>query len=323
MTDPAKPPLHRFAHEAMATTFEVVAAGVEENYARQASKAAFEELDRLHLELNRFDPTSDVSQINNLKVGEKVRVGLATMACLKAAAQVSADTGGAFDVTVGSLLACWRDKDKSPRTPTDAELAEARARTGMNLLELLEDEHAVRVKVGGVKVDLGGVGKGYAVDRIMDILRQWGLKQALVHGGSSSVLALGAPPPAPAVGDERGWKLAVAGDSGNTAVMGYVYLKDRSLSGSAMPAKDPHIIDPRSGRPAVSHAGTWVLAGTATLTDCLSTALIVMTPAEIEAYGKRHPDVGGRVLPRQPADAKPVCFGKWEASFEPRAGGPK
>ena len=129
MTEPAGPIIHRFAHEAMATAFEVMIIGQDAEYARQASKAAFEELDRLHLELNRFDPTSDVSQINASRAGQKVRVGLATIACLKAAAEANADTGGAFDVTVGALVACWRNKDKTPRTPTAEELAAARART--------------------------------------------------------------------------------------------------------------------------------------------------------------------------------------------------
>jgi FAD:protein FMN transferase len=316
MTAADESPVQRFAHAAMNTTFEVIISGEEADYARQASQAAFEEVDHLEQELSRFDPTSDVSQINGLRAGKKLRVGLATLECLKAAAAVAADTGGAFDVTIGSLLACWRSPDKSLRTPTQAELDAARARTGMNHVEILDDEYAVRLKADGVKIDLGGVGKGYAVDRMMAVLKQWSVKTALVHGGYSSVLALGAPPKAPRVGDERGWKLAIRQDSGDTPALGYVYLKDRSLSGSAAPPVDQHIIDPRTGRPAEGNRNAWAIAPSATVTDCLSTAFIVMTPAEVEAYIKRHADTAAMIVPRRPEGSKPISLGKWDAVFE-------
>jgi FAD:protein FMN transferase len=319
MTSPeAAAPVHRFADEAMNTTFEIFIAGEPNEYARQAAAAAFEELQRLHLELNRYDPTSDISQINALKGGERIRVSLATFECLKAAAQANAETGGAFDPTIGALLACWRNKDKTPRTPTDTELAAAKARTGMHLVELVEDDHSVGLRADGVRIDLGGVGKGFAVDRMMAILREWSIKTALVHGGRSSILAMGAPPPAPAVGDERGWKLAIRMDTGATPPLGYVYLKDRSLSGSAEPAARPHIIDPRKGRPAEANVDAWVVADTAALTDCLSTAFVVMSPEESADYCKRHPGVSAMLLPRGADRSKTIHLGTWETLYEPR-----
>jgi len=140
-------PVHRFAFDAMASVFEVIIAGQEQRYARQAAEAASDEVERLERELSRFNPSSDVSQIGGLKPGEYARVGVATMECLMAAARVHAETGGAFDVTVGALAACFRGPDGKVREPPADELAAARRVTGMHLLDIRPDEHTVAVRV--------------------------------------------------------------------------------------------------------------------------------------------------------------------------------
>jgi thiamine biosynthesis lipoprotein len=298
-------PIHRFAHVAMNATFEVLVAGQEEAYAGQAAEEAFEELDRLHNELNRFDPTSDVSRTSALKAGQYIHVGLATLECLVAAARASAETGGAFDPTVGSLLAAWRNPDKSPRTPSAEELAAARARTGMHLVDILQDRHAVGLLADGVKIDLGGIGKGYAVDQMVAILREWSIEAALVHGGHSSVMAIGAPP------GRDGWPVSLSGTGSRGDSLAVVHLRDRSLSGSASPPGDRHIIDPRSGRPAEGNLGAWAVAGSATLTDCLSTAFLVMAPDEVKAYCAGHADVSAMLLAKDSSGSGVLRFGKW------------
>jgi len=292
--------LHRFAHEAMGAVFEVFVAGAEHEYARQASAAAFEELDRLEAELTRFEPTSDVSQINALKAGQAVRVGLVTFECLKVAAQVHADTGGAFDVTVGRLFELWRPKDGSKPTPSDEAIAEARAATGMHLLALDETQHAVGVRADGVRIDLGGIGKGYAVDQMMALLQEWSIETALVHGGQSTVFGAGAPP------GQKGWTVALSDPKGKP--LGTVCLKDRSLSGSGSPPGARHVIDPRTGRLAEANLGAWAVTAQATLADALSTAFLVMSPKEAERYCRRHPTVSGMLLA---AGGQAVRFGKW------------
>ena len=150
---------------------------------------------------------------------------------------------------------------------------------------------------------------------MMAILRDWSIERALVHGGRSSILGMGAPPPGPAVGNERGWKLAIRKDAGETPPLGYVYLKDRSLSGSASPKEAPHIMDPRTGRPAEANRDAWVVADSGTLTDCLSTAFVVMSAAEVTEYCKQHPAVSTMLLPKAEG-AKPVGVGKWDSFFE-------
>jgi len=298
--------VHSFVHEAMASMFEVRIAGEEAGYARSAADAAFQELDRLDAQLSRFSPSSDVCQINALKAGRRLRVGIATFECLQTSAQVCRQTGGAFDVTIGRLYALWQPRADAPPHPSDAELAAARELTGMDLVELHEEDFSVSVRRAGVRIDLGGIGKGYAVDRMIDILREWSVKTALVHGGQSSVYCLGAPP------GRKGWTLNLRGPGEQGEAYGRVDLKDRSLSGSAVLDKWRHVIDPRTGRPAMGHAGAWAIAPTATLTDCLSTAFMVMSAREVEEYCRQHPEVSGMLLDRGAAGSKLLKFGKWD-----------
>ncbi len=183
--------MKRFSHEAMATTYEVIVVHDDERYAGQAAAAAFEEVDRLEAELSRFIENSDISRINNLAVGERLVLGLATFECLEISRRVYEDTKGAFDITIGSLLKCWQSKEGKPRTPTKEELDLAREDTGTDLLRLDADEHTVEVLSEGVQVDLGGMGKGYAVDQMAKLLREWSIDVALIHGGYSSVCARG------------------------------------------------------------------------------------------------------------------------------------
>ena len=125
--------VHRFAHEAMATVFEVHVAHDDSAYAGQAAQAAFALLDRLEQELSRFVANSDVSRINALGAGRQTRVGSSTMDCLVIARHVHALTGGAFDVSIG---------------------------TGLDRLELQPDDLAVQASADGIRIDLGGIGKG-------------------------------------------------------------------------------------------------------------------------------------------------------------------
>jgi thiamine biosynthesis lipoprotein len=298
-------PVYRFAHNAMASFFEVIIAGQDQRYARQAAEAAFDECDRLERELSRFLPGSDVSQINCLRAGQFVRVGVATMECLTAAAKANAETRGVFDVTIGALLACFRGKDGGMRQPSAEEIAAAKARTGMHLLDIRPGEFLVGVRADGVKVDLGGIGKGYAVDQMMALLKEWGIEAALVHGGMSSVLAIGAPP------GEKGWPVALRTPEGQDDGLGTLLLRDRSLSGSAQPQGRGFIIDPRTATPAAGPVAAWAVADTATRTDCLSTAFFILKPSEVEEYCLRHPDDGAIVVVKDSSGRKVLRCGKW------------
>jgi len=282
--------VHEFADEAMGTTWGIVIAGVDAEYARTAALAAFEELHRLETELSRFNPASDVSQIGRLRAGQAVRVGLDTFACLKASARVYAATDGAFDVTLGRLQNLWWPKEGRADPPDAHEIAKARRCTGMHLLILDEGQHAVGARAGRVTVDLGGIGKGYAVDQMVELLKDWSIESALVHGGRSTVFGLGTPP------GKDGWPIAAYGPGKKPGTLGSAHLRDQALSGSGSPPGSRHVLDPRTGRPAEGNLGAWVVTARATDADALSTAFLVMRPEEVEHYCRQHAGTSGMLL---------------------------
>lgn len=299
--------MKRFCHEAMATTFEVIVVHEDERYAQQAAAAAFDEVDRLEAELSRFIENSDVSRINSARLGERLVLGLATFECLEISRRVYEDTKGAFDVTIGSLLKCWRNDKGEPRTPRQEELNLARKHTGTDLLVLNEDEHTVEVLSEGVQVDLGGIGKGYAVDQMANLLREWGIDVALIHGGYSSVLALEGP------ADMKGWPVTMSDPGKGKKTLAKLHLQRRALSGSGV-RKGRHIIDPRTGGPAKGRRAAWSSTPDAATGDALSTAFMIMEPEEIEECCRRHPDVLAMVIleAEEGQDEKILRFGRWD-----------
>lgn len=247
---------HRFSHHAMATLFEIRCAHRDPAYAQQAAQAAFDLVDRLEQELSLFVANSDVARINQLKARESTRVSPTTLECLEVARQMCDLTAGAFDVTLGS---------------------------GWSRLHLGGEDFTVHAREDGVRLDLGGIGKGYAVDRVGELLEEWDVPQALVHGGFSSVLALEPPPDAP------GWSLTLsAPPPGEARVLERLTARQQALSASGT-RKGDHILDPRSGQPVASRA-VWVAVGgrekgepgskAATLAEALSTAFMVLSREE-------------------------------------------
>jgi thiamine biosynthesis lipoprotein len=283
------PGMKRFCHEAMATTYEVIMVYDDDRYARQAAAAAFDEVDRLEGELSRFIENSDITRINNLPAHQPLRLGLDAFECLQLSCRIYAETNGAFDITIGSLLGLWRNEDGTPRTPSQEELNLARQHTGTGLLQLDESEHTVQLLASPVQVDLGGIGKGYAVDRVAELLREWSIDIALISGGYSSVLALDAP-----VGT-KGWPLTVSNPDNRKEILARPCLQGRALSGSGL-QKGRHIIDPRTAQPVKNKHAAWASAPDAATADALSTAFMVMGPDEIRQYCSRHPDVSALIM---------------------------
>ncbi|MBL7187489.1 MAG: FAD:protein FMN transferase [Phycisphaerae bacterium] len=301
--------MKRFSHEAMATTFEILIVHEDDRYALQAAIAAFNEVDRLEGEFSRFIENSDVSRINNLAAGEPLLLGLDTFECLKISARVNAETAGAFDVTIGSVFQCWRNEDAAPRTPLAQELDLARQRTGMHLLELDETRLTVKLLVSQVQIDLGGVGKGYAVDRAAELLREWSIETALISGGYSSVLALDVPP------GTKGWPLTLSHPADRSQILARPHLRAGALSGSGV-QKGRHIISPRTAEPTEGKLAAWSGAPDAASADALSTAFMIMTADEIEKYCALHPDTRAMVIVQEQGQDtqkdKILRFGPWK-----------
>ncbi len=247
-------------HEAMGTVFYVKVASNRDTYARQAVSAAFEELCRLEALLSRFVENSDVSRINRQSPMTSTIVDVDTLECLKLALQMERRTSGAFCVAY----------DSRPRT------------TGQRAIEILSAPCRVRVRADGVRLDLGGIGKGYALDRMAAVLLEWDVTTALCWSSNSTYLATGPPPL------EAGWAVRF----GPAAEKIKTTLTRRAISGSGNHVKGAHIVNPSSGRAVESRRATWATARTAAQADAFSTALMVMTRSEIEALLQRETDVG-------------------------------
>jgi thiamine biosynthesis lipoprotein len=247
------------SHEAMATTFQIVIAGKPPEYARQAAAAAFRELDRLTAELSRYVETSDIAQANRLAPGESLVIGDDTLQCLVTAAQISELTGGAFDPAYASIRAPDLERDAA-------------------LFALDPGSHTLTSLTDRLHLDLGAVGKGYALDRLAETLREWDIASACLHSGGSTVLALEPPP------DSTGWSVGIESL--------LLPLAHRALSGSGIAVKGRHLIDPRNGLPAERTQRVWSFADNAAEADALSTAFFVMTDLEIAAFCRSHPHYG-------------------------------
>lgn len=270
---------HTFRHEAMNTEFEVVIAqeGVAMAQARHAAAAVFAEVDRLEEELSRFKPTSDIWRLSLLKAGQSAQVDFAAWDCLSLAKAVHEETKGAFDITLGPLMRLWRNPDGSQRVPLPGELESARERMGMALFDLEADGLKITVSADDMLFDLGGVGKGYALDQAVRVLEQEGIHSAFLSAGESTLVGMG----------PQGWPVNLHGDEPRT-----LRLSGDALSCSGFEVQGNHIMNPRTLEPLqVQGRRSYVLAPSAALSDALSTAFLIMTAEEIDAFLRRHPQV--------------------------------
>ena len=303
---------HRFSHEAMAAQFHVYIVHDKASYARQGAQAAFEELDRLEKEMSRYVENSDIARLNRLRIDEELQLGLDTFECLWRAHQVYRQTHGAFDVSIGPLYACWLNEDRTLRQPSREEITTAAERTGMDKLILDRRWYTARVTVEGMRFDLGGIGKGYGVDRMAAILAEWRLDRVLIHGGGSSLLACRGPAPG------KGWEVSFSDPRDRRRKLLRLELAHRAAAGSGL-QRGRHIIDPRAGRlcPVDDTPAAWSLAGHATGADALSTAFMVMQDVEIERFTSEYGDTAAMVLRRGKGDGDQLevrCWGAWPES---------
>ena len=276
MTASAHETVHRFAREAMGTLFEVMIAGHDAAYAAQASEAVFREIEHLEALFSRFNPTSEIGQINRLRPEESLRISPDTFACLQIAETVRRETKGAFDPNFR------KSAGYSDRPSFDLISA------GPGFEIRLHREFLRRPPVG-LDLDLGAIGKGFALDRAASILAEWSAEHFLIHGGTSTALASGT---APELSDgETGWPVGVGGTWNLEKIPKRLLLRNRALSGSGTEVKGRHLLDPRTGRPAEGHLAAWVSHESAAAADALSTAFMAMSSKEARRYCRDHPDV--------------------------------
>ncbi len=249
---------------------------------------------------------------------------------LQLAARLYDETAGAYDITSAPLWGAWGFARRAGRVPSDAELAEARSLVGGHLLELDPVGQTVRFRRPGVRISLGSIGKGYALDVCAERLLAAGMSDFLLHAGQSSVLARGGPLAALAAeaaspqvpNQQTPWEIGLRDPRRVGRRLAVVRLRDRALGTSSAQFQSfrrggrryGHILDPRSGRPAEGVLSATVAAPTAALADALSTAFYVMGPEASLAYCRARPEIGlVMICPgRQGRDIETVTAG-----FEP------
>jgi len=291
------------SHDAMGTVFSVVAYGRDRDDLAEVVDEVFEEIDRLDAQMSNYKPASELSVINREAAARPVLVEPKLFELIRESLGTSRETGGAFDITVGPLMKSWGFFRGQGRLPSPAEVARVLKRIGYRHVRLDGGRRTIAFDEPGIEIDLGGIAKGYAVDRAVQILRENGVRSALVSSGTSSIYALGAPPGA------RGWEVNVRDPYDAHQAADVVLLRNSSLSISGNYEKFfrvggktyCHIMNPRTGWPVERMLSTVALSRSATETDALSTSFFVMGVERSRKYLATHP--GLKVIFYAPAES--------------------
>jgi thiamine biosynthesis lipoprotein len=300
---------HEFARAAMGTEFRLVFFAPDAARAAHAAEAAFARIAALDAALSDYSPESELVRLGELSDGAcptawtELSPDLA--AVLAEAEDVARASGGAFDVSVGSLVELWRRARRQEELPAPERLAAARASVGWRALELDRSRGAARLQLARMRLDLGGIAKGYALDAALAVLTRHGLERALIDGGGD--LLAGAPPPG-----EAGWRVAIAGldsaDPGADRAAAFVELAHAALATSGDLERSfeldglrySHILDPRSGRALTERRLVSVRAPTGMAADAWATALSVLGPEGLALVAAR-PGFAARIACVTPA----------------------
>lgn len=304
------------ARHAMATRFEMILEGSRPAGLRAAGEEALDEIERLEARLSLFRETSEIAQVNACAARRPVRVSPEVFELLSLARDLHRQTGGVFDVTIAPLMRCWGFQSGTGQVPAPAALARARDCVGMQHVHLDPGEYTVSFGRAGMMLDLGAIGKGYAIDRAVDILRSCEVGSALVHAGTSTVFAIGARE------DGSAWKLgldepAEPGVVAERRSMATIELRDEALSVSGLDQKFfraegrtwGHVIDPRTGEPAAEIVMSAVILPEATETDALSTALLVAAFGDAETVLRARPSMRALLADTGPEGPRVLAHG--------------
>jgi thiamine biosynthesis lipoprotein len=285
-----------FSEVHMGLAVRIVLHARDDAAARVAARHAFARIAALDAALSDYRVDSEVRRLQE-RPGAWVRVSPELFAVLARAVAVARESGGAFDPTVGPLVTLWRDARRTGRLPDRAARDSARALVDWRRIQLDPARRRVRLAMTGMRLDLGAVAKGYVLQSARDILRQHGVRSALIEAGGDIVV--GAPPPG-----RRGWHVEVPGAGPALAA------RAAALSHSAIATSGPsaqfvevggvrysHVVDPRTGLGSTAGLASTVIAPDAATADALATALTLLGADDRRALLRRHPEVRAEVRP--------------------------
>lgn len=293
--------------DAMGATFSVVLYGSDQESMNQAIDAAFDEAHRLDALLSNYRPESEWSLINREAAARPLTVSPELFRLLADCIEYSRASEGTFDLTVGPLMRAWGFLGGGRRVPSSDQIHDALAVVGYRHVKLNPRNQTVRFDRPGVEIDPGGVGKGYAVDRMVEVLRSRGIRNALVAASGSSIFGLGNPPE-----ESRGWPIRIADPWNHDKDATQVFLRNLSLSTSGSYEKSfragghrySHIMDPRRGVPAESAVQVTVIAPRATDSEIWAKPYFIQG----SAWTAAHKPKSWRVLYCENASGSPCSW---------------
>jgi thiamine biosynthesis lipoprotein len=264
--------------DAMGATFTVIAYGADRQQLEAGVEAAFEEARRLDGIMSNYLPTSEWSRANKQAAERPVMISQEMFDLLSACVDFSRQSEGAFDITVGPLMRVWGFYKGTGKLPAKADVTKAQAKVGYQNLVLDSANRTVRFKKAGVEIDPGGIGKGYAVDKMIEKLKEHGIMSAMISAGGSSIYGLGSPP------NEPGWIVRIRNPRRWSQTVQEIRLKNESMSTSGDYEKFfevegkrySHIMDPRSGYPAVGTASVSVVAPSTLMSEAWTKPFFIL-----------------------------------------------
>jgi thiamine biosynthesis lipoprotein len=293
-----------FTEPHMGTLVRLVFYASDRAAADRAAARAFARIRALDETLSDYRDTSDLTRVSRQAGGEPVPAGDDLFRVLDAAQRFAAASGGAFDVTSGALSLVWREARRRQAAPDPPRIAAALALVGHEKLELDGRRRTVRLRLAGMQLDAGGIAKGFAADEAAVVLKQCGIRRALIAAGGD-VVTMAAPPGAP------GWRIAVASiDGANGPPAGHLTLHDAAVSTSgdaeqfmaANGVRYSHIFDPRTGMALTGRSSVTIIAPDGTTSDALATAVSVMGAASGSRLVDDTPGAAALIVERRPPD---------------------
>jgi len=295
-----KPQLQRFHFEqrCMGTLFQITLFSENETIARQISDSGFRKAHELDAKFSDYKFDSELMQLCGKAGQGPVVVSNELFDILSQAQEISRRSGGAFDVTVGPIVRLWRLARRTRELPSENELKEALAKTGYQKLRLEATGKTVELTLPGMKLDLGGIAKGYAAEVMLEVIRQQGCKIALIAAGGD-IVAGDAPP------DTDGWRVAIAAVGSQPQPVLRLKNAAVSTSGDAEQFVEiggrryAHIVDPKTGLGLTNQFAVTVIAKTGTTADALATAVAVLGPEKGLKLIESEPGAAVRIVQKR------------------------